>query len=84
MAKGRKRGKKIFWCGLGIFVLVFVGTFFGVQYFTKTGVFRIPGVVYYDESLNDDELAVLAEILTDEIDVYKDFTRSARNELALP
>ncbi|MBQ6461008.1 CapA family protein [Candidatus Saccharibacteria bacterium] len=84
MAKGRKRGKKIFWCGLGIFVLVFVGTFFGVQYFTKTGVFRIPGVVYYDESLNDDELAVLAEIFTDEIDLDKDVTISARNELALP
>ena len=60
MAKGRKRGKKIFWCGLGIFALVFAGTFFGVQYFTKTGIFRIPGVVYYDESLNDDELTVLA------------------------
>ena len=59
----RKRGGKI-WVGLIMFVLVFAGTFFGVQYFTKSGIFRVPGVVYYDESLNDEELTFLGSIFT--------------------
>lgn len=80
----KKRGKKIFWFGFLMFVLVFVGTFFGVQYFTKTGIFRIPGVVYYDESLDDDELALFSNIFTEEVDLDKDVTISARNELTLP
>ena len=42
------------------FVIVAVAVFFGVQYFTKTGIFRIPGVVYYDESLTEDEVALFA------------------------
>ena len=46
--ESRKRGKKTFWAGLIVFALVFAGTFFGVQYFTKSGIFRVPGVVYYD------------------------------------
>ena len=79
----RKRGKKI-WVGLIVFVLVFVGTFFGVQYFTKSGVFRVPGVIYYDESLNDEELEFFGNIFTEEVDLDKDVTISARNELELP
>lgn len=70
--------------GLICFMVVFAGVFFGVQYFTKTGVFRIPGVVYYDESLNDDELAILKGIFTEEVDLDKDVTISARNELIKP
>ena len=57
--ESRKRGKKTFWAGLIVFALVFAGTFFGVQYFTKSGIFRVPGVVYYDESLNDEELDII-------------------------
>ena len=51
MEKRKKStGKKIIF-GIFGFSLMFVLVFFGVQFFTKTGVFRIPGVVYYDESL---------------------------------
>ena len=79
----RKRGGKI-WVGLIMFVLVFAGTFFGVQYFTKSGIFRVPGVVYYDESLNDEELTFFGGIFTEEVDLDKNVTISARNELTLP
>ena len=79
----RKRGGKI-WVGLIMFVLVFAGTFFGVQYFTKSGIFRVPGVVYYDESLNDEELTFFGNIFTEEVDLDKNVTISARNELTLP
>lgn len=82
--ESRKRGKKTFWAGLIIFALVFAGTFFGVQYFTKSGIFRVPGVVYYDESLNDEELAFFGSIFTEEVNLDKDVTISARNELTLP
>ena len=84
MSKSRKRGKKIFWLGFGIFILVFGAAFFGVQYFTKTGIFRIPGVVYYDESLDDKELELFHSIFNEEVDLDKDVTISARNELKKP
>lgn len=66
------------------FAVIFVGVFFGVQFFTKTGLFRIPGVVYFDESLNEDELNTLSAIFNDELGLDKNVTISARNELALP
>ena len=69
---------------LVVFVLIGVGVFFGVQWFTKTGIFRIPGVVYYDESLSADELEVLGEIFTDEVDLDKDVTISASYTLEKP
>ena len=79
-----RRGIKIFCWGLLSFAVVFVATFFGVQYFTKTGLFKIPGVVYYDESLNADELAMLGNIFNDEVVLDSDVAISARNELELP
>ena len=79
-----RRGIKIFCWGLLSFAVVFVATFFGVQYFTKTGLFKIPGVVYYDESLSTDERAMLGNIFNDEVVLDSDVTISARNELELP
>ena len=70
--------------GFLCFALLFAGVFFGVQYFTKTGVFRIPGVVYYDDSLDDEELSLLQGIFTEEVDLDKDVHISARNELTRP
>ncbi|MBQ9484955.1 CapA family protein [Candidatus Saccharibacteria bacterium] len=70
--------------GAACFLVLFVAVFFGVQFFTKTGIFRIPGVVYYDEALDDEELAFFQEIFTEEIDLDKDVTISARNELTMP
>ena len=69
MIRRKRSGVKIFLVGLAIFVVVFVAAFFGIQFFTKTGIFRIPGVVYYDESLNADELAKLSTIFTKEVDL---------------
>ena len=70
--------------GIFMFVLIFAAVFFGVQFFTKTGIFRIPGMVYFDEDLSDEEFAFLKNIFTDEPDLDKDVTITVRNELALP
>ena len=58
--------KKNFFTGLTVFIVIFLLAFFGIQFFTKTGIFRIPGVVYYDESLNASELELLKSIFTEE------------------
>lgn len=76
--------RKIFLLGVVAFAVVFAATFFGVQFFTKTGIFRIPGVVYYDESLEESEIALLDTIFTEEVDLDKDVTVSARYEFELP
>lgn len=82
------RGNKSVGTRISIFVLffifMFVGVFFGVQFITKTGVFRIPGVVYYDESLSSDEKAKLEEIFSYQTDLDKDVTISAKNVLEAP
>lgn len=67
-----------------ILVIVAAGVVIGVQFFTKTGLFRIPGVVYYDESLNEDEIATLKQIFTDEVDLDKNVYISAENSLVRP
>ena len=66
-----RRGKKVL-IGLVIFLCVGTLSFFGIQFFTKTGIFRIPGVVYYAEDLNEDEMETLSSIFTDEVDLDKD------------
>lgn len=58
--------------------------FFGFQFFTKTGLFRVPGIVYYDDGLNEEELSILHEIFTDEIDLDKDVHISASESNTLP
>ncbi len=79
MVRKKRNRVKSFFAAVLIFVVMFVGSFFGIQFFTKTGIFRIPGVVYYDDSLNTEELAVLNTIFTEEIDLDKDVTISAKN-----
>lgn len=81
--KKRNRIKSLF-VAIVVFGLVFAGAFFGIQFFTKTGVFRIPGVVYYDESLNETELVVLESIFTEEVDLDKDVHISVQNYLEKP
>ena len=81
----RKRSRVKFFLGVAvIFGVVGAGAFFGIQWFTKTGIFRVPGVVYYDESLNSDELAVLQGIFTEEVDLDKDVHISAEYSLEKP
>ena len=61
----RKRNRtKLFFGGLAVFIVVFAVAFLGIQFITKTGIFRVPGVVYYDESLKPEELAKLKTIFT--------------------
>ena len=56
--------------------MVFVGVliFFGAQWITKTGVFKIPGVLTYDESLTDEEKDALGRIFTNEVVLDKDLS----------
>ena len=85
MRLGRKKhGFLKFLFSLIGFAAVFGLVFIGIQFFTKTGLFRIPGVVYYDENLNENELAVLGEIFTEEIDLDKDVKISVNNYLEMP
>lgn len=81
----RKRGRsKLFLAGVLTFTVVFLIAFVGVQWLTKTGFFHVPGVVYYDESLNENELVVLSSIFTDELELDKDVKISAFDMLEKP
>lgn len=46
-----------------ILILAGVIGFFGYQYFTKTGLFYIPGEIVYNESLNNDTKNLISEKL---------------------
>lgn len=70
--------------GFLMFVIISVIVFFGIQFFTKTGIFKVPGVVYYDDSLDADELAILNNIFTEDVELDKDVKISAREESVLP
>ena len=84
MGRKRKRSIKII-VPILVFAVILVGTFFGVQFFTKTGIFRIPGVVYYGENLNSEEMAKLRNIFDPEkVDLDKDVTIDAKNVLEMP
>ena len=72
----RNNSKRIIILVLG-FLVIFAGVFFGIQFLTKTGIFRVPGVVKYDESLSETELSELKTIFTDEVDLDKDVSISA-------
>ena len=72
------------WAGVAGFMIVFAAAFFGIQFLTKTGIFHVPGVVVYDESLSEEEKETFAAIFTDEIELEVDVTISAREELELP
>lgn len=79
--KRRKVGRmKFFFLAIVVFVVVL----FGVQFVTKTGVFHVPGVVYYDESLNAEEMKALESIFTEEVELDKDVTISAIEYLEKP
>lgn len=83
--KLRKRNRaKSFFSTIIIFGAVFAAALFGIQFITKTGFFRIPGVVYYDESLSASELEVLKSIFTEEVDLDKDVKISAYDTFEKP
>ena len=67
-----------------ILVATASATTIGIMYFTKTGLFRIPGVVIYDESLSEEEIELLKTVFTEEIDLDKNVTISATETLEKP
>lgn len=73
--------KNILLCFFG-FTIITLGTFFGVQFFTKTGIFRIPGVVYYDGPFDEQTENKLKSIFTEEVDLDKDVHISTYNSFA--
>ena len=82
--RAKKSFEKHFTISLITFLLVGALAFFGFQFITKTGIFKIPGVVYYDESLNDSETSVLQTIFTEDIELDKDVTISANESNSMP
>ena len=68
--------------GVLTFLAIFLLVFFGVQYVTRTGVFRIPGVVYYGDGVSSDEKLVLENLFTEETTLDKDVRIDARNTLS--
>ena len=80
--KTRKSTKPVLWV-VGILVVA-VAAFFGIQFFTKTGIFKIPGVVYYAEELTDDERSKIENIFTDEIVLDKDVRISVSESNSMP
>ncbi|MBQ9017931.1 CapA family protein [Candidatus Saccharibacteria bacterium] len=69
---------------IGCLLLAGAGVFFGAQFVTKTGVFRVPGVVYYDDNLTEEERAAIAGVLEDDVVLDKDVIVKVRHELILP
>ncbi len=84
MARKKRSVLKVALLDLLIFVAISLVVFFGVQFVTKTGVFKIPGVVYYGEELNEDELGILQSIFTEEIELDSDVTIDAREQNKKP
>lgn len=84
MSFGKRRYSRLFLSRLIIFVLVFIGVFLGVQFFTKTGIFHVPGEVIYDESLNENERATLGLIFTEEVELDKNVEISAYESNSKP
>ena len=83
MRLGRKRNGR-FLLFLLSFLFVTGGSFLGIQFVTKTGIFAPPGVVYYDESLEESELTLLKSVFTDEVVLKKDVKISAQNSYTKP
>ena len=69
---------------LMIFVVIAAGVFLLAQFITKTGLFKIPGVVYYDESLSEEELTVLHDLFNEDVELDKDVVILAKNYLDKP
>ncbi|MBQ8985253.1 CapA family protein [Candidatus Saccharibacteria bacterium] len=83
MSTPRKRNRTKLIIYLFSFVIISAGVFFGVQFFTRTGFFKIPGVVYYDDSLSSEEIEIFKNIFSDDVILDKDVRISAKNILQL-
>ena len=61
--------------GLLCFLIGGSAAFFGVQYFTKTGIFKIPGEVVFADEIPDSETEKYREALVD-VELDKNVTIS--------
>lgn len=81
----RKRNRaKIILIRIGLFAAIFAVVFIGIQFITKTGIFKVPGVARYDDSLTRDERVTLQAIFTEDVKLDQDVTISATDYLELP
>ena len=75
----------MFLMSVGLFLVVFAVAFVGIQFVTKTGLFKVPGVVRYEEDrLLPEQVTMIQEIFTDEVELDKDVTITSRNSLTYP
>lgn len=81
--KRQRRGRKVLIL-LITAIIIALAAFFGFQFVTKTGLFRVPGIVYYDEGLNDSDLEILHNIFTEEVDLDKDVHITAKENNTRP
>lgn len=79
----RTKRRRFLW-GIIVVILIGVGVCFGMQWVTKTGVFKVPGVVKYDEALTEGEIQALKTIFTDEVELDKNVTITARDSFEKP
>jgi len=83
MAIGSRKGKFVIFGVFG-FLVAFLGTFFGVQFATKTGVFFVPGEIYYGEEMGEAERGMVATIFGDEVVLSEDVQISVSHSLEWP
>ena len=68
-----------------LFIGVLIAVFFSVQFVTKTGVFHVPGIVWYEEDKLAPDLAeTIKKIFTDEIKLDKDVVITQRESATYP
>lgn len=79
MTREKKSKLKAVIVSVCCFFIISLGIFFGVQFFTKTGIFRIPGIVYYDGPFDEDTKNKLKTIFTEKVDLDKDVHISTYN-----
>ena len=84
MAQRRENRSKRVFGSVVVFLIIFVIVLVGIQFFAKTGMFHVPGVVYYDESLSSEQLNALKGIFTDEVELDSDVKISTWNSLTRP
>ena len=66
--------KKIVIGGFCFFIGATVA-FFAVQFFTKTGIFKVPGALIFDETVSEADIAMFREAIGD-IELEQDVTFS--------
>lgn len=85
MTRRKQNRTKLFLTSIGLFIVVFVVAFIGVQWFTKTGIFKVPGrVIYEEDQLLPEQVEIIKGIFTDEVELDKDVTITTRDSLSYP